>query len=87
MEACAGVCEFESTCAACLGGAPGPGMHGLHARSAIEARALSESVSLVDLSQRTVMPYAERGWICVSGSHVCVYARCSGCWIRSNSCT
>ena len=66
MEACAGVCEFESTCAACLGGAPGPGMHGLHSRSAIEARALSESVSLVDLSQRTVMPYAERGRVCVA---------------------
>ena len=66
MESCAGECDLESMHAACSGGAPGPGMLGLHARSAIEARALSESVSLVDLSQRTVMPYAERGRVCVA---------------------
>ena len=54
MEACAGELSFESVHAACLGGAPGPGMHVLHARSAREARALSESASLVTSLNGTV---------------------------------
>ena len=74
MDACAGECDLESMCAACLGGAPGPGMHVLHARSAREARALSESASLVTSLNGTVMPYAERGRVCVA----CVAIRLSG---------
>ena len=66
MDACAGECDLESEHAACLGGAPGPGMHVLHARSAREARALSESASLVTSLNGTVMPYAERGRVCVA---------------------
>ena len=37
---------------------------------------MSESGSIADLSQHTVMPYAERGWIFASPvvMHVCIYA-------------
>ena len=67
MESCAGECDFESMCAACLGGALGPGMHGLLARSASEARALSSIASrLLTSLNVTVMPYAERGRVCVA---------------------
>ena len=57
------------------------------ARTAREGLVMSESGSIADLSQHTVMPYAERGWICVSGSHVCVYACCSARLKRPGCCT
>ena len=66
MEACAGECDDDSHVAACLDGAPGPAMHVVHARSAREARAMSESASLDDLSHRYGLPYDERGRDCVS---------------------
>ena len=66
MEACDGEYDFESKCAACLDGAPGPDMHAVSARSASAARALSESASLVTSLNGTVMPYAERGRVCVA---------------------
>ena len=47
-------------------------LHVLCARTVREGRALSENGSIADLSEHTVMPYAERGWICVSGSHMYV---------------
>ena len=62
-------------------------LHVVCARTAREGHALSESGSIADLSEHTVMPYAERGWICVSGSHVCVYARCSARRRRPCRCT
>ena len=61
-------------------------MHVVCARTARESLVMSESGSIADLSQHTVMPYAERGWICVSGSHVCVYACCSARLRRPGCC-
>ena len=66
MEACAGECDDDSHVAACLDGAPGPAMHVVHARSAREARAMSKSASLDDLSHRYGLPYDERGRVCVA---------------------
>ena len=65
MEACAGECVDDSHVAACLDGAPGPAMYVVHARSAREARAMSES----DLSHRYGLPYDERG---LERGRVCV---------------
>lgn len=54
-------------------------MHVLCARSASTSSVLRENVATACLSQwYGNVVYAERGLICVSAGHVCVYARCSG---------
>ena len=78
--------DDESTAAACFNGVRWCAMHVLCAGSASERCMLSESAASACLSQHTVMPYAERGWICVSGSHVCVYACCSARLRRPGCC-
>ena len=75
MLMAAGEYGFDSHAEAGWNGVLAWALHVLCARTARESRAMSESGSIADLSQHTVMLYAERGWICVSGSHVCVYAR------------
>jgi len=47
------------------------------AGSMCKGRALQESVSMDDLSQRYGQPYAERGHVCVSCVVLCVVVRVS----------
>ena len=61
MMGAAGEFCIDSMAATRLDGAPSRAVHGLIARSALEAHALSESVATLDLSQRHVHRGAERG--------------------------
>ena len=65
MRTAAGECGDESTAARRFNGARTQVMHVLVARSARSGRALSESARPTTSLIGTVMPYAERGHVCV----------------------
>ena len=65
MRTVAGECGDESKAATCFKGALTRGVHVLIARSARSGRALSESARLTTSLIGTVMPYDERGHVCV----------------------
>ena len=72
MRTAAGECGDESRAARRFNGARTRAVHVLVARSARSGRALSESASTDDLSQRYGQPYAQRGHVCVRCMVLCV---------------
>ena len=66
MRTVAGEFGVESQATACFKGARTRAVHVLLARSACKGRALSESASSDDLSERYGQPYAQRGHVCVA---------------------
>ena len=78
MRAVAGEFGDEAKAAACFNGVPTRAVHVVLARSACSGRALSESASTDDLSQRYGQPYAQRGHVCVRCMVLCVALRVSG---------
>ena len=78
MRAVAGEFGIESRASACFNGVRTRAMHVVLARSACSGRALSESASTDDLSQRYGQPYAQRGHVCVRCMVLCVALRVSG---------
>ena len=75
MQTGVGECGDESRAARCFKGARRRGAGVVLAGSACKGRALRESVSMDDLSQRYGQPYAERGHVCVSCVVLCVVVR------------
>ena len=65
MLLAAGEYGFDSKAEAGWNGVLAWDLHVLCARTVREGRALSENGSIADLSEHTVMPYAERGHVCV----------------------
>ena len=72
MRAVAGEFGDEAKAAACFNGVPTRAVHVVLARSACSRRALSESASTDDLSQRYGQPYAQRGHVCVWCMVLCI---------------
>ena len=75
MRAVAGEFGDETKAAACFKGARRRASDVVIARSACKGRALRESASTDDLSERYGQPYAERGHVCVSCVVLCVVVR------------
>ena len=75
MRTVAGECGDESEAATCFNGAWTWGVHVLVARSARSGRALSESARLTTSLIGTVMPYDERGHVCVWCMVLCIVLR------------
>ena len=75
MRAVAGEFGDEVKAAACFNGVPTRAVHVVLARSACSRRALSESASTDDLSQRYGQPYAQRGHVCVWCMVLCIILR------------
>ena len=78
MRAVDGEFGDEVKAAACFNGVPTRAVHVVLARSACSGRALSESASTDDLSERYGQPYAQRGHVCVRCMVLCVALRVSG---------
>ena len=78
MRTVAGEFGIESRAAACFKSARTRDVHVVLARSACGGRALSESASTDDLSQRYGQPYAQRGHVCVWCMVLCVALRVPG---------
>ena len=78
MRTVAGECGDESEAATCFKGAWTRGVHVLVARSARSGRALSESARLTTSLIGTVMPYDERGHVCVWCMVLCIVLRVPG---------
>ena len=78
MRAVAGEFGDETKAAACFKGARRRASDVVLARSACKGRALRESASTDDLSERYGQPYAERGHACVWCVVLCVALRVPG---------
>ena len=78
MRAVAGECGGESRAAACFKGAWTWGVHVLVARSARSGRASSESARVTTSLIGTVMPYDEKGHVCVRCMVLCIVLRVPG---------
>ena len=78
MRTVAGEFGVESRAATCFKGVRTRAVHVVLARSACSGRALSESVSNDDLSERYGQPYAQRGHVCVRCMVLCIALRVPG---------
>ena len=78
MRTVAGERGDKSKAVTCSKGAWTRGVHVLVARSARSGRALSESARLTTSLIGTVMPYDERGHVCVRCMVLCIVLRVPG---------